>query len=181
MNSFFDVAEYFADEAKLLSRPFSVGDIKFKFLALTDDLKQRVQECDNYDDMISTAANNGLAYIEDEKAIRVVDNEHLVAKIDELWEKSELEIDSDPCVMKQAGMFVCKISGLTKFVNDKKEFEDSEAAELKALEDDERAEEARNHLAEEAEFKIGGEMVSGDTTLANLDPSQLATDALNVA
>ena len=174
----FDVSGYLAEEASLLPRPYLIEDIGFEFLALTDDLIQSVKKCETYNDMIELAADSGLAYYDHGESFRVVDNDRMLSSVSGLWEKSELDIDTDPSIRHKAGILVCEISGISGFVLDKKEYEKIEKEEADA-----RAVEAKKHLADEGKENVinGDNLPDMTTELGNLDPSQLAKDAINNA
>ena len=118
----FSVSGFFSERKKLNIQLFSVEDIDFELMALTDDQKEEVELCDTYDLMLSKAADFGLSY----NRRRVADDEELAKDISLLWEQDELDIDLDPCVKFRVGEKVCEISGLSQVLKDRLEEEKAE-------------------------------------------------------
>jgi hypothetical protein len=108
MNNF-NVSNWFEQRAKLDIQVFTVSGVDFELMALTDDLKESVELCETYADMISLAANKGISY----NRKRVSDDKDLSKDLDLLWGLESLDIDSDPCIKDLVGEKVCEISGLS--------------------------------------------------------------------
>ena len=108
MNQFI-VSDFFAKRAKLDIQAYEVEGVVFELMALTDDLKEKVELCESYEDMLSMAADNGLSY----SRKRVVDDEELALDIDMLWGLDSMDVDCDPCIKYRVGEKVCEISGLS--------------------------------------------------------------------
>ena len=124
MNKFI-VSDWFENRAKLNIQIFNVEGIEFELMALNDDLKEKVELCESYEDMLSMAADSGLSY----NRKRVVDNSELAKDIDILWGIESLEIDSDPCIKYRVGEKVCEISGLDSALQEMLEAEEAERVE----------------------------------------------------
>ena len=134
----FSVSEWFDNRAKLNICTFTVSDIDFELMALTDDLIDDIKLCDTYAEMLESAASLGLSY----NRKRVADDVELSKDFDMLWAKDELNIlGLTPTVREQVGTEVCEISGLTDFI---------ESTLQKEREEYNRAEEARAHLSGDA-------------------------------
>ena len=108
MNNFI-VSDWFAQRASLNIQTFDVEGVVFELMALTDELKEEVELCESYEDMLSLAANSGLSY----NRKRVVDDSELAKDIDMLWGIDNLDLESDPCIQYRVGEKVCDISGLS--------------------------------------------------------------------
>ena len=113
-NMSFIVSDWFAKRAKLSIQLFEVEGVEFELMALDDELKEKVELCDSYEDMLSMAADHGLSYNRN----RVADDAELAKDIDKLWELSGLDVDCDPCIKYRVGENVCEISDLTSALED---------------------------------------------------------------
>ena len=125
MNNF-DVGSYIAEQAQALPQAHIVEGIPFDLLSLELDIElyQAVEQCTSYDTMVLLAADNGLAYYDnDDEAYRVIDNKRLSKKIQGLWKMEELQLDSDPCIKERVGKIVCEISGLSECLSERKELD----------------------------------------------------------
>jgi hypothetical protein len=105
----FIVSDFFAGRAKLNIQKFIVESVEFELMALDGELKEKVELCESYEDMLSMAADSGLSY----NRKRVTDDAELAKDIDMLWSLSGLDVDCDPCIKYRVGEKVCEISGLT--------------------------------------------------------------------
>lgn len=105
----FIVSDWFANRASLNIQTFEVEGVVFELMALTGELKEEVELCESYEDMLSLAANSGLSY----SRKRVVDDSELAKDIDMLWGIDNLDLESDPCIQYRVGEKVCDISGLS--------------------------------------------------------------------
>ena len=121
MNNFI-VSDWFKSRAKLKIQLFSIESIDFELMTLTDELKEKVELCETYEDMLSVAANHGLSY----NRKRVTDDAELAKDIDILWGLGSLDIDLDPCIKYRVGEKVCEISGLTSSLDEMLESEEAE-------------------------------------------------------
>ena len=158
--SLFDVGNWLTEQAQELPQAHIVEGIPFDLLSLelNDSLLQEVKSCESYTDMVMMAADNGLAYYDvNDDAFRVVDNKRLSKKIAGLWDKDELQLDTDPCIKERVGLIVCEISGLSEFVEDQKKLEEELAKEEA---------EKNNHLD-------GSNLPPGETELDNLSQANL--------
>jgi hypothetical protein len=178
MENIFNTGDYIAEQAKTLPQLHSIENVGFYLLPIDLDeaLLEAVKACSTYTDMVLLAADSGLAYYDgSDEALRVVDNKGLTKKIESMWSKGELQLDTDPSLKERVGEVVCEISGLSEVLEERK-LED----EIK--EEDKRAAEAKKHLADEDENHLNGnDLPSGDTELDNLAQANLERDALNAA
>lgn len=147
----FIVSDWFADRAKLNIQTFDVEGIEFEIMALAGELKEKVELCDSYNEMLLMAANTGLSY----NRKRISDDAELSKDLDVLWEMENLTVDTDPSIKHQVGKKVCEISGLDETLKDQLDAE--EIAKVDALKE-------QGH--------INGD---GDTPLVSID--QLNDDA----
>ena len=118
----FIVSDWFKIRAKLKIQLFSIESIDFELMTLTDELKEKVELCETYEDMLSVAANHGLSY----NRKRVTDDAELAKDIDILWGLASLDVDLDPCIKYRVGEKVCEISGLTSSLDEMLESEEAE-------------------------------------------------------
>lgn len=139
----------------------TIEGVTLNLIALTDDLTQSVKMNEKADDMVLACADYGVS----NEGVRFCDDDKLAEYLGEAWVSPEFMVDCDPSLKFQVGERVAEISGILGFINDAREAE--ELAELEA-------EEAEN-------IKVGDHMIAGDTELGNLDPDQLAQDAVNNA
>lgn len=121
MNSF-NVSDFLKRREEVII----VEGITFDIMSLSDDLISDLKTCDNYNDMLSAAADYGLAC--DGK--RVIEDEYMSSRLENLWNDEALNVDSDPCIKYRVGEKVCAISGLNKFIGDQIHKEEDEAKEL---------------------------------------------------
>lgn len=125
----FIVSEFFAKRAKLVIQEYNVEGVVFELMALTEDLKEKVELCESYEDMLSMAADSGLSY----NRKRVIDDSELAKDIAMLWGLDNMDIDSNPCIKYRVGEKVCEISGLASVLEDMLEAEEQQRVdELKA-------------------------------------------------
>jgi hypothetical protein len=158
MSNKFRVKSFFANQIMLSSiQEFEVEGIVFDIMALNADLKERVELCDSYNDMLAMAANYGLSF----EGKRAIDNAGL--DVSALWGEGELSIDSDPCIEYRVGEKVCEISGLDAVLQ---EMIDSEAAKLERDEEEAYTEDL-----------LRSGMIDGDGTLPDVTIDQLNKDA----
>ena len=165
-----NVAIYLAERKRFNFQVHTVEGIDFNLISLTDTMIQELKvDNETYEGMVLSAAKYGVSVGRE----RVCDDAEMSADLEEMWSLEQFS-ECEPSLIHQVGLVVCEISGLTEYIEDQRKLEEDIKAE------DERAAEAKAHLEAEAkkEFNIGGEMVPGDTELGNLDPSQLAADAL---
>jgi hypothetical protein len=126
MSNIFRVKNFFAKQIMLSSiQEFEVEGVVFDIMALSTDLKERVELCESYDEMISLAAEGGLSF----DGERAIDNDYL--DVSALWGEGELSIDSDPCIQYRVGEKVCEISGLESVLEEM--LENEEAARVEEL------------------------------------------------
>ncbi len=154
MNNKFVVSDWFANRARLNIQTFEIEGIEFEIMALNEDLKEKVELCELYNDMLSVAADAGLSY----NRKRIADDENLSKDLDILWGIESLDIDSGPCVKYRVGEKVCEISGLESALQDM--LEEEEKKRVEALK-------AQGHI-------------DGDNALPDVTLDQLNDDA-NVA
>ncbi len=118
MNEEFIVSDFF----KFIPHSYSVEGAKFELITLTDEMAEQVQACDSYEGMVSLAADSGLACNDE----RIIDNERLATRIGKLWKDQRLDIDCEPSIKHQVGVYVCEISGLTEMLEEQLELEKPE-------------------------------------------------------
>ena len=133
-------SDFLARKVRFVPRVFQIEDIPVEMIGLTDDLKEDVQLCSTSEDMYLAAADFGIS----SGGVRVCDDELLSEYIDQLWEDEDYQIDCDPSFKIKVGEKVCAISGLTKFVEDKK-------------------------ADEEATLKVGEHMIPGGVDVESLE------------
>ena len=102
---------------------FDIENIVFNIMALDADLKERVELCDSYDEMVSLAANSGLLF----QGKRAIDNNGL--DVPSIWGDSALDIDCDPCIQYRVGEKVCEISGLESVLEEMLQSEEATRVE----------------------------------------------------
>jgi hypothetical protein len=166
MENIFNTGDYIAEQAKTLPQLHSIENVGFYLLPIDLDeaLLEAVKACSTYTDMVLLAADSGLAYYDgSDEALRVVDNKGLTKKIESMWSKGELQLDTDPSLKERVGEVVCEISGLSDFI-------------LTQLDKDERAAEAKKHLEAEAakKLEVGDHDIPGNTDLSNMTQEQMA-------
>lgn len=145
--SILSTSDFLAGKVRFVPRVFQIEDIPVEMIGLTDDLKEDVQLCSTSEDMYLAAADFGMS----SGGVRVCDDELLSEYIDQLWEHEDYQIDCDPSFKIKVGEKVCAISGLTKFVEDKKA--DEEDIKLEA----------------EAKLKVGEHMIPGGVDVESLE------------
>ena len=155
----FNAGKWFAERKKYNFKPVTIEGVDFDLMPLTEDLIQKVLLCETYVEMIAEAARCGLSSGRD----RICDDAEMASDIDVIWELEELDIDCDPSLQHKVGEKVCAISGLTEITEDKK------------LDEEIKAEEAASRVID------GDNLPDLSTELGNLDPAQLAQDAINNA
>ncbi len=117
----FIVSDFF----KFIPHSFEVEGVEFELITLTDELVEEVMQCTTYADMLSLAADSGLACDNE----RILDDERLSPSIERLWKDSRVDIGCEPSVKHQVGLKVCEISDLSEFI------EEQELKELAAEEE----------------------------------------------
>lgn len=161
MSNIFRVKNFFTKQIMLSSiQEFEVEGVVFDIMALSADLKERVELCESYDEMISLAADGGLSF----DGSRAIDNEGL--NVSALWGEGELSLDSDPCIKYRVGEKVCEISGLDSVLEEMLETEEEAKREL------EQAEEA----ARVQELLDKGN-IDGDMTIPDINIDRLGEDS----
>ena len=107
----FIVSKFFAERKKLNIQLFSVENIDFELMALTDEQQEEVKElATSSAEMIAMCADMGLSYDRN----RVYDDAELAKDIDKLWAQDAFDIDIEPSVKEQVGVKIIEISGLIK-------------------------------------------------------------------
>ncbi len=159
----FSVSNWFKKRSDLNIQLFSVDGVEFELMALSDEQKEAVLECETYDMALTRAANYGVSY--DRK--RVSDDAELAKDLDLLWELEEVNAVTDPCMQFRIGERVCEISGINADI-------DSMLAEEKA--EEEKAEEERKLQAEMDENAINGDSLEGDSVTTMGELQQHADD-----
>ena len=154
----FNTGEYLSFKKKFLPKQFNIEGIDFPMIALTEDLMQKVKECETYNEMILMAADYGLS----SDGIRAIDDEEMTLLLCDLWLEAEMQIDCEPSLKHQVGVKVCEISGLTQFVEEKRDYE--------KLEEEER-------LEAEQDISVGDHRLPGDITLGELEADTEAAAA----
>ena len=148
---------------------FTVENIEFEIMALTQDMIDRVKSCDTHKEMLFLAADNGLVF----NGTRAISGDDLtIDDIDALWGDELKDIDCDPCIQARVGERVCELSGLAEYI---------EEANILEIEMAEEAEAAAKKAAEEEEektFKLGdgneGDVqVSGGELIDNMNQESL--------
>jgi hypothetical protein len=160
MNNF-NVANWFAERSKLKIQSFTVENIDFELMALTEVMIESAKECDSYKEILHFAADSGISY----SRKRVIDDEDLAKDISMLWGKDELDSELDPCIRLRVGDKVCAISGLTSYIQERLEAE---------LEEEIRVEEEKAEEERKKKLKVGDHLVPGDTDLDNMTAEQMA-------
>ena len=166
MNMSFNLSEWVAHQKIFEPKTVLVEGVTLDLMCLTDDLKQEVKLKATYEDTILAAADYGVSYGRD----RFCDDAELFEYLKASWSEKRALIDCDPSLKHQVGIRVCDISGMSEYIADMKENE-----ELKKLEEDDRAEEARNHLLSEAK-NIDGNIVDGDKQIPDISLEKLTDD-----
>lgn len=115
-----NTSDWLAAKVRFVPRTFNVVDIPVEMIGLTDDLKQDVQGCETSEGMYLAAADFGIS----SNGVRVCDDDYLSKFIDELWADETYQLECEPSFKIKVGEKVCAISGLTKFVEEKKAEED---------------------------------------------------------
>lgn len=174
MMSNFDAGNWIAEQALTLPQVYIIEGVPFDLLSLEldDALLVGVKGCESYSDMVLLAADSGLAYYDaNDDAYRVADNKHLSKKIKSMWDKDELQVDTEPCMKERVGLKVCEISGLTEYVEEQRKLD----VEIKE-EEDKRVAEAKKHLKAKGSesFEIAEHLIPSDTELGNMTADQLA-------
>ena len=120
----FIVSDFF----KFIPHSVDVEGVEFELITLTDELVEEVMQCDSYAEMLSMAADSGLAC----NKVRVIDDERLASSVGDLWKDSRVNIECEPSVKHQVGLKVCEISDLSEFIEER-ELKELEAAEKAAI------------------------------------------------
>ena len=117
-----------SDFFKFIPHSFEVEGIEFKLITLTSALVEEVMLCDSYEEMLSKAADSGLAC----EKVRVIDDERLASSVSDFWKDSRVNIDCEPGAKHQVALKVCEISDLSEFIEEqrKKELEEAEKAAI---------------------------------------------------
>lgn len=124
----FIVSDWFANRAKLNIQTYEIEGVEFEIMALNEDLKEKVELCESYNEMLSIAADSGLSY----SRKRIADDAELAKDLDILWGIESMDIDLDPCIKYRVGEKVCEISGLDSVLQEMLETEEAaRVAELK--------------------------------------------------
>lgn len=111
----FIVSQWFEKRAALNIQTFELEGVVFELMALDQDLKEQIECCDTYDEMLALAANSGISY----NRKRVADDVELSKDLDLLWGQPSMDVDSDPCIQYRVGEKVCEISGITSIIEEK--------------------------------------------------------------
>ena len=159
----FSTSNWFADRAKLKIQNWTVEDVDFELMALTDDLIDGVHMCTTYKDMLKIAANSGISY----NRKRVIDDSELAKDIDMFWALDDMYTEEDPCIQYRVGEKVCDISGLSDFIAERLEFEMNE--EIKEEDARLKAEAEKNGT-----IKVGEHDLPADVTLDSLNDDAAA-------
>ena len=148
----FSVSKWFKKRSDLNIQLFNVDGVEFELMALSDEQKEAVLECETYDAALTRAANYGVSY--DRK--RVSDDAELAKDLDLLWELEEVNAVTDPCMQFRIGERVCEISGINTLID--------------AMLAEEKAEEDRRLQAELEANAINGDNLDSDsvTTMGEL-------------
>lgn len=155
------VSNWLADRKKLSIQTFIVEGIEFEIMALTESLKDDLESCLSYKEMLFFAADSGVSC----NRRRVADDPELAKDLNILWGEEIMDLDLDPCIRHRVGDKVCEISGLSSYIEAVFDTE-VEAAEAKA-----KAE------AEAELIKVGDHELPGDTLIDNLNQESLDADA----
>ena len=143
---------------------FTVENIEFEIMALTQSMIDEVKSRDTHKEMLSLAADSGIVF----NGTRAIASKDLtVDDITALWGDESLDIDCDPCIRARVGEKVCEISGLGEYIEEVNvlEIEMAEEAEAAAKK---AAEEAEAKAEKERVFQLGEHEVTGSTQLENL-------------
>ena len=90
----------------------TVGEFSFSIVSLSDDVKELIGACESYAEMLTVAADNGLAF--DRK--RISEDEDRKLDIPLFWEDEDFYTDDDPTIKQQVGIAVCKLSDLAEAI-----------------------------------------------------------------
>ena len=127
-----NAAAWFTERKKYNFKEVSIDGVSFNLIQLTDDLIEMVKDCETYESMLDLSAELGLSA----GRKRIFDDAEMSADMDEFWLLPALNAHEDSSTRKQAGLEVCKISGLNEFLQDtlqsELEAEEAEKARLKA-------------------------------------------------
>ena len=154
-----NVATYLTERKRFNFSEHTIEGIEFNLIPLTDDMIQEFKiDNETYEDMLSSAATYGVSVGRN----RVCNDEEMAEDLKGMWTLDQFA-DCEPSLLHKVGEKVCAISGLTEFIEDQRKLEEE--------------------LAEEAALNVinGDNLPDMSTELGNLDPAQLAKDALNVA
>ena len=153
---------------------FTVENIEFEIMALTQSMIDEVKSRDTHKEMLSLAADSGIVF----NGTRAIASKDLtVDDITALWGDESLDIDCDPCIRARVGEKVCEISGLGEYIEEVNVLEIEMAEEAEAA-----AKKAAEEAEEEKTFKLGdgdeGEFqVSGGELIDNMNQESLEQDA----
>ena len=121
----FNLAAFLAHRKEFNFVEVSIEGVDFNLIELNDELIEKVKIQETYRAMVLAAADFGVSVGRD----RACDDAILAEELGFAWLKDELTIDCESSLKEQAGLEVCELSGLSSFVNDKKEYEVLEAEE----------------------------------------------------
>ena len=158
--SFLNISDWVIDQKRFEFVTFNVvDDISVDLVPLNDELIQKLKMCETAQEMVFAAADFGVSKGRE----RFCDDAQLAEYLGEVWIKSELLAYGEPSVKEMVGDKVCEISGLTDYIQDKRDDE-----ELKRLEEEDRLK------AEEEDISVGEHKLPGDITLGELEADAAA-------
>tara|TARA_R110002096_G_scaffold376530_1_gene570261 strand:+ start:120 stop:560 length:441 start_codon:yes stop_codon:yes gene_type:complete len=143
---------------KFMPKEFDFDGVDFEGIALTDELSQKVKECESSIEMILTAADFGLSC----EGTRAMDDEELMFALCQFWLEPELDGEELKALV---GEKICEISGISDFIKEKKEYEKIEADDL--------ADKARADANKEPHIN-GSDLPDLSTTLGELNADAVA-------
>ena len=111
---------------------FSVEDIKFEIMPLSDELKEDLQLCMTYEETLFFAAEHGVVI----NCKIASEDEDYSELLDELWGDEIMDIDCDPCVRQRVGEAVCSISGLNDYLESVRKAEVIKVGEMGEFDND---------------------------------------------
>ena len=155
----FKVSQWFKKRSALNIQLIEVSGVEFEIMALSDEQKEAVLDCETHDQALAKSANYGISY--DRK--RVSDDKELAKDIDMLWELEEVNTESDPCMQFLIGEKVCEISGIQ--------------SEIDGMLVAEKLEEERKLQAELESNSVDGDKL--DELPTDVSMAELEQDAVN--
>jgi len=84
--------------------------VPIPIMALSEQLESQALEIDNYNDLLTFAADNGIQY----KGERISSDEYKLSQIETYWDELHKFKNVDPCIRYRVGERVCEKSTVLK-------------------------------------------------------------------